>query len=151
GHGSLDGVEEFAKLHGAMAPMTPANHFPRFHVEGRKQRRRAVAHVVVRAPLDLPGSHRQQWLRAIERLDLGFFVDAKDERVLGRIQVEPDNVPDFVDEERIARELERLRAMRLEARSEEHTSELQSRFDLVCRLLLEKKKNKLHYRMTNTL
>src|SRR5699024_12048899 len=27
------------------------------------------------------------------------------------------------------------------ARSEEHTSELQSRFDLVCRLLLEKKKH----------
>src|SRR5437868_8995268 len=30
----------------------------------------------------------------------------------------------------------------IEVRSEEHTSELQSRFDLVCRLLLEKKKNK---------
>src|SRR5207249_5755873 len=29
-------------------------------------------------------------------------------------------------------------------RSEEHTSELQSRFDLVCRLLLEKKKQKKH-------
>src|SRR5437868_10209934 len=29
---------------------------------------------------------------------------------------------------------------RFQARSEEHTSELQSRFDLVCRLLLEKKK-----------
>src|SRR5699024_12160353 len=28
----------------------------------------------------------------------------------------------------------------IEIRSEEHTSELQSRFDLVCRLLLEKKK-----------
>src|SRR5699024_12053218 len=28
-------------------------------------------------------------------------------------------------------------------RSEEHTSELQSRFDLVCRLLLEKKNNKI--------
>src|SRR5699024_12311138 len=28
------------------------------------------------------------------------------------------------------------------SRSEEHTSELQSRFDLVCRLLLEKKKQK---------
>src|SRR5699024_12118028 len=28
----------------------------------------------------------------------------------------------------------------LQPRSEEHTSELQSRFDLVCRLLLEKKK-----------
>src|SRR5699024_11924545 len=30
--------------------------------------------------------------------------------------------------------------VRVEGRSEEHTSELQSRFDLVCRLLLEKKK-----------
>src|SRR5207249_11484646 len=29
-------------------------------------------------------------------------------------------------------------------RSEEHTSELQSRFDLVCRLLLEKKKTHRH-------
>src|SRR5699024_11987702 len=29
-------------------------------------------------------------------------------------------------------------------RSEEHTSELQSRFDLVCRLLLEKKKGMAH-------
>src|SRR5437868_7737806 len=33
-------------------------------------------------------------------------------------------------------------AVRLRSRSEEHTSELQSRFDLVCRLLLEKKKIK---------
>src|SRR5438067_10071769 len=31
------------------------------------------------------------------------------------------------------------RSLRISARSEEHTSELQSRFDLVCRLLLEKK------------
>src|SRR5699024_12557547 len=31
------------------------------------------------------------------------------------------------------------RLLTLPARSEEHTSELQSRFDLVCRLLLEKK------------
>src|SRR5438067_9954797 len=31
------------------------------------------------------------------------------------------------------------------ARSEEHTSELQSRFDLVCRLLLEKKNTKHKY------
>src|SRR5206468_7911267 len=32
-------------------------------------------------------------------------------------------------------------ARRAQCRSEEHTSELQSRSDLVCRLLLEKKKN----------
>src|SRR6266704_7190842 len=35
-------------------------------------------------------------------------------------------------------------------RSEEHTSELQSRFDLVCRLLLEKKKNHLYARLKNS-
>src|SRR5207249_8900873 len=47
--------------------------------------------------------------------------------------------------ERAARDLQprrghpRQRHLRVD-RSEEHTSELQSRFDLVCRLLLEKKK-----------
>src|SRR3989440_6924538 len=35
-------------------------------------------------------------------------------------------------------------ARRGPARSEEHTSELQSRSDLVCRLLLEKKKKKVN-------
>src|SRR5690349_22872196 len=35
-----------------------------------------------------------------------------------------------------------------ERRSEEHTSELQSRRDLVCRLLLEKKKKKKHQYIT---
>src|SRR5699024_12177221 len=33
-------------------------------------------------------------------------------------------------------------------RSEEHTSELQSRFDLVCRLLLEKKNNAQCYKVS---
>src|SRR2546428_6248340 len=34
-------------------------------------------------------------------------------------------------------------------RSEEHTSELQSRSDLVCRLLLEKKKKQIWFRLIN--
>src|SRR5206468_8563214 len=36
-------------------------------------------------------------------------------------------------------------------RSEEHTSELQSRSDLVCRLLLEKKKNEMFSALNDTL
>src|SRR2546429_984551 len=36
------------------------------------------------------------------------------------------------------------RVRRITARSEEHTSELQSRLHLVCRLLLEKKKIQIH-------
>src|SRR5699024_12017346 len=38
------------------------------------------------------------------------------------------------------KENDRMRRLTMRGRSEEHTSELQSRFDLVCRLLLEKKK-----------
>src|SRR5438874_9881564 len=40
------------------------------------------------------------------------------------------------------KQMHRDRAHRTNRRSEEHTSELQSRRDLVCRLLLEKKKKK---------
>src|SRR2546422_6970946 len=46
----------------------------------------------------------------------------------------------------LRRRVERLSAARRRnaARSEEHTSELQSRLHLVCRLLLEKKKNSMN-------
>src|SRR2546429_5835561 len=43
----------------------------------------------------------------------------------------------------VGRRTGRGRARRPPARSEEHTSELQSRLHLVCRLLLEKKKNNI--------
>src|SRR5687768_17866662 len=39
-------------------------------------------------------------------------------------------------------------AIHLAKRSEEHTSELQSRLHLVCRLLLEKKKKNIHNLLT---
>src|SRR5690349_23135381 len=42
----------------------------------------------------------------------------------------------------LQRQCRRRRVRRFHRRSEEHTSELQSRRDLVCRLLLEKKKKK---------
>src|SRR5260370_24811671 len=38
----------------------------------------------------------------------------------------------------------------IKTRSEEHTSELQSHLNLVCRLLLEKKKNKTHHQLSLT-
>src|SRR5689334_24684005 len=41
--------------------------------------------------------------------------------------------------------------VRLHGRSEEHTSELQSQFHLVCRLLLEKKKKKIQPQTDTTL
>src|SRR5437867_8008913 len=48
-------------------------------------------------------------------------------------------VPAVLDDEQLYRTGDALRQA-LRVRSEEHTSELQSPYDLVCRLLLEKKK-----------
>src|SRR5438067_10520461 len=56
------------------------------------------------------------------------------------------DVNDSDDQARLlSRHAHRLSA-KVNLRSEEHTSELQSRFDLVCRLLLEKKKKILKHR-----
>src|SRR3712207_8863013 len=55
------------------------------------------------------------------------------------VHVGPGAMPAGVDEERVVPV--RAPARPLVDRSEEHTSELQSRQYLVCRLLLEKKKN----------
>src|SRR2546430_9188954 len=60
-------------------------------------------------------------------------------RVVQRL---PEPAPDEVRPERLEYVFERPDAGPL-ARSEEHTSELQSQSNLVCRLLLEKKKKKI--------
>src|SRR5699024_11456318 len=62
----------------------------------------------------------------------------------GAFRHDPENDSDAFDDTLLAGRL---------ARSEEHTSELQSRFDLVCRLLLEKKNlyintNTSHFNIT---
>src|SRR3989441_6751741 len=145
--GRLDGVEERAELPGAVPVVELADDLARRNVQGGEERGGAVTGVIVGPPLHLPGPHGQQRLRAIQRLDLGFLVDAQHERLIRRIEVEPHDVPHLVDEQRVLRQLERLHPVRAQAerapdatRSEEHTSELQSLAYLVCRLLLEKKK-----------
>ena len=57
--------------------------------------------VVVRPAFDLTGLHRQQRLCAIERLNLRLLIDAEDRRMRGRMQIQPDDVPDLFDQERI--------------------------------------------------
>lgn len=46
-------------------------------IERCEQRRHAVAFVIMAAPLDLSGAHRQYRLRAIECLDLARLVHAQ--------------------------------------------------------------------------
>src|SRR2546422_3874143 len=65
-----------------------------------------------------------------EVLRISNDAEASQRRRLGRLRAERDTAL-------VAQRLEALRQ-----RSEEHTSELQSRLHLVCRLLLEKKKTR---------
>ena len=58
-----------------------------------------MADVVVAAALGGARHHGQDRLEAVERLDLGLLVDAKHHGPLGRIEVEPDDVSDLLDEE----------------------------------------------------
>ena len=80
----------------------------------RKERRRAVTLVVMAAPLDLTGPHRQHGLAAVERLDLGLLVHTQHDGMLGRRDVEADDIAHLCHEMRVGRELERLRPMRLQ-------------------------------------
>src|SRR5699024_11831033 len=68
--------------------------------------------------------------------------DASIFRRIPKAVIEPKSVDDIRDGIMIAKHLGWSVISRGggTSRSEEHTSELQSRFDLVCRLLLEKKK-----------
>src|SRR3712207_6887299 len=59
----------------------------------------------------------------------------------GRAEVDPARI-EGIDGHGVAQHVHVAVALRQPLRSEEHTSELQSRQYLVCRLLLEKKKKK---------
>ena len=98
-----------------MARETFADDLSRGDVEGREERGRAVALVVVAAPLRLPGAHRQEGLGTVQGLDLALFVDTENQGTIRRRQIQTDDVADLLHEEGIARQLEGLRAMRLQA------------------------------------
>src|SRR5262249_11691902 len=111
----VDGVQELAKLDRAMPAVKLSDDLAGRGLERREQRRRAMPFVVPRSSLRLPRTHRQQGLRAVKCLNLRLLVDAQHDGVLGRMDIQPDDVADFLDQQRVRRQLERLDTMRLQA------------------------------------
>ena len=111
---AVDRVEKPLELDRSVASVQRAQHLAGAEVQGGVEARRAVALVVVRGALGDPGQHRQDRRRAVEGLDLGLLVDAEHDRALGRVEIEPDDVVDLVDEQRVFGEFEGVLAMRLE-------------------------------------
>lgn len=69
--------------------------------------------VVVAARRRLAGPYRQHRLASVERLDLRLLVDVQHERLIGRRDVETDDVAHLRHEVGVSRQLERLKAVRL--------------------------------------
>src|SRR5207249_1908766 len=109
-------------------PLTVTCSTPREPLEPRRVGRRAAQRL--RAELHVVGA-AELLLREIHREDLFELLAVPPEAAQELLVVRTDLVP-----------VRQQRRGDVDARSEEHTSELQSRFDLVCRLLLEKKKIK---------
>ena len=65
------------------------------HVERGEQRRRAMALIIVRHRPAPAALHRQPRLSTVERLDLRLLIDREDQRMVGRIDIETDNVLNF--------------------------------------------------------
>src|SRR5207248_5663196 len=85
---TIDAFEELPELARSVPAMTRADHLTRDEVEGREQRGRAVAAVVVGPPLGDPRSQGKDWLGAIEGLDLRLLIDAEDGGGIWRVQME---------------------------------------------------------------
>src|SRR5579859_1928705 len=112
----IDAVQELAKLRRAVSAMQFPNDLAAGHVQCSEQRGGAVTLVVVRAPLGLARTQRQNRLGAIERLDLALLVSAQHQYPFRRVQIQADDVTHLLDQLRISRQLERLRSMWLQAK-----------------------------------
>ena len=98
GHVGVDVAQEGEDFLVPMASFALREHFAGGHVQGGEQRSGAVADVIVGDALDVPQPHGQHRLGALQGLDLAFFVHAQHHGVIGRVQIQPDDVADFFDE-----------------------------------------------------
>ena len=91
--GRLNRIQKAAEFACAMPGFATRDHFARGDMERRNERRRPMAHVVVRVPLGLAWPERQERRRPIECLHLRLFIDAEDQRALRRLQVQAARPP----------------------------------------------------------
>ena len=97
-HLPVDQAQERQELLVAVPLPAQSEHLSGGDVQGGEQRRRAVPDVVVGVAFGVAEAHRQRRLGAVERLNLRLFVHAQDHRVVGRVEVQADDVAHLLDE-----------------------------------------------------
>ena len=105
GHALIDGSQELQELATAMTPMQIADDLARSEVQCREQCGRAVAHIIMSAPLCNAKRQRQQRLRSIERLDLRLLIHTQHHCTRGRRQIQTHDVAYLVYEQWVGGQL----------------------------------------------
>lgn len=66
----------------------------------------AVADIVMRLRSDMPDSQRQTRLRALQGLNLAFLIATEHQRLIRRVEIQPDHIPKLLFEMRIIGQFE---------------------------------------------
>ena len=111
---AVDFLEETDKFLVPMARHTVADYFAVEHAEGCEEGGRAVAFIIVRPSPATALLHREARLGAVEGLDLTLLVHTQNQGLVRRIQIQTNDVAEFLDKAFIAAELEGPDQMRLE-------------------------------------
>src|SRR5262249_3545318 len=98
-----------------MPRLAGSDHRPLQNVECGEQCGRSVALIIVRLPCWQAGPQWKNRLRAVQCLNLAFFVHAEDDRLIWWVHIEPHNVAHFPSKFRIVTELEGLHSMGLQS------------------------------------
>ena len=110
----IDQLEKAQELAMSMTRHASPDHLSVQHVQSCKQSGGAVALVIMGHGAGTALLHGQAGLGTVERLDLALFVDAEDQCLVWRIEIEPDHVLHLGGEVLVARDLEGVDQVRLE-------------------------------------
>src|SRR5271169_3753065 len=112
--GLVDQAEKLEPFLVAMPLLAQAKDFAVGRIQRGKQSGRAVSFVVVRHGGAASALQRQAGLGTIQSLNLALLVGAQHQRVFGRIEIQADDVFQFLREGRIVADLESFHAMRFQ-------------------------------------
>jgi len=113
-HAGVQIAQKSKELLVAVTRLALGEHGAGGNVESRKQRGGAMANVVVGHTFHISQAHRQHRLGAVQGLNLALLIDTEDQSMVGRVEIQANNIADLFDEERIGREFEAAAAMRLQ-------------------------------------
>ena len=115
GHSGFDDVEKADELLMAMALHALADDLALENIERREQGGDAMALIVMGHGAGTPLLHRQTRLGTVKRLNLALLIDRQDNGVVGRIDIEADDLMQLGGKLRIVGQLELAHPVRLEA------------------------------------